>query len=225
MSEQNGTAVAELEVAEVKGLYPKLAEAIADVERIHKDGKNDHFKYTYTSAEQVYKVIRKPLLERGLIVIPSVESSERTPEPVGKGQGRATITRLHIRVVDTASGESFDAFWVGEGQDTGDKSPYKAATGGMKTWLKHLFMLPADDDPEADASTDQPPEPLPYGLDRLGVAADAARLPSSARQKIGGWCEIDENNNVGNSDRLKEAVDLLEAGSVEALMAKIGPAK
>lgn len=203
----------------VRGLYPKLAEAIADVERIHKDGKNDFHKYTYTSAEQVYKVIRKPLLERGLIVIPSVDRSERTQEPVGKGQGHGTVTLLHMRIIDSESGESLEARWIGEGQDTGDKSPYKAATGGMKTWLKHLFLLPADDDPEGDVSTDQ--QPLPYGLPRLGVAADAAKLPSSARQKIGVYCEVDENNNVGNADRLKEAVDLLESGSVESLMGRV----
>ena len=220
MSARNGTAVAEPEVVEaveIKGLYPKLAEAIADVERIHKDGKNDHFKYTYTSAEQVYKVIRKPLLERGLIVIPSVDTSER--------EGKSTVTRLHLRVIDSESGESLEAYWMGEGQDNGDKGPYKAATGGMKTWLKHLFMLPADDDPEADSSTDQAPEPLPYGLPRLGVAADAAKLPSSARRKIGGWCEVDEDNNVGNAARLKESIDLLEAGSAEALMGKIEEAR
>lgn len=216
MSVANGTAVAEPEVVEaqvVRGLYPKLAEAIADVERIHKDGKNDHFKYTYTSAEQVYKVIRKPLLERGLVVIPSVAQSDR--------EGKSTVTRLHLRVVDSETGESLEAFWMGEGQDNGDKGPYKAATGGMKTWLKHLFMLPADDDPEADSSTDRVSEPLPYGLSRLAVAADAAKLPSSARQKIGGYCEVDKDNNVGNSVRLKDAIDLLEAGNVESLMNKV----
>lgn len=209
-----------------KGLYPKLAEAIADVERIHKDGKNDHFKYTYTSAEQVYKVIRKPLLERGLIVIPSVESSERTPEPVGKGQGRATITRLHMRIVDSESGESLEAFWVGEGQDTGDKSPYKAATGGMKTWLKHLFLLPADDDPEADSATDKEPAStdMPFGVPRLVAAADAAQMPSSKRSPIGAWAGVGKDNSVEHPDRLEIAIKEVEAGKVDQLLEMIGAA-
>jgi hypothetical protein len=129
-------------------LYAKLAEAIGDVERIGKDGTNEHFKYKYTSAEEVYRVIRQPLLSRGLLVIPSVEDIATA--------GNSTTLKLLLRIIDSESGEVLTAHWVGEGQDPGDKGPPKAATGGMKTWLRHLFMLPADDDPEADSSTDSP---------------------------------------------------------------------
>ena len=115
----------------------KLAAAIESVNRIGRDGTNEHFRYTYTSAEQVYRVVRGPLLEQGLVIIPSVDTSETT--------GQKTVTRLHLRILDSATGESIEAYWMGEGQDKGDKGPYKAATGGMKTWLKHLFLLPADE--------------------------------------------------------------------------------
>lgn len=150
------------------GLYPKLAAAIEEVDRLAKDGTNDHFHYDYTTAEEVYRVIRGPLLSRGLVVIPSIVGASN--------DGESTILNLHLRVVDSESGEEFEADWLGEGQDKGDKGPYKAATGGMKTWLRHLFLLPADDDPEADATTDKAAEQRPARV--KGSTAGKRRAPS-----------------------------------------------
>ena len=56
-------------------LSAKLAAAIQAVDRIGRDGTNTHFNYSYTSAEQVYRVIRGPLLENGLVIVPSVAES------------------------------------------------------------------------------------------------------------------------------------------------------
>ena len=174
----------------------KLAAAIGEVDRIGKDGTNSHFKYTYTSAEQVYRVVRKPLLDQGLVVIPSVAESTT--------QGQTTVTKLHLRLIDTETGESIEAFWMGEGQDKGDKGPYKAATGGMKTWLKHLFLLPADDDPEGDTSTDA--GPLPYGLPRLEQAG--MRMAKAEKAAVGEW--VFNGTETPDPDRLKVAIDHIE---------------
>lgn len=137
--------------AKPKGLYAKLAEAIAEVEHVAKDGTNEFHKYRYTSAEEVYRELRDPLLKRGLVFVPSVIESQNG--------GDSILARYRMRIIDAESGEALEAEWLGEGQDKGDKAPYKAATGACKTFLRHLFMLPADDDPEADASTDRKPAP------------------------------------------------------------------
>ena len=189
-------------MADAKGLYPKLAEAIAEVDRVGKDGVNAHHKYKYTSAEAIYKVIRKPLLDRGLIVIPSI--------PVSLREGTLTTASLHLKIIDTESGESLEADWVGEGSDKNDKAVFKAATGGMKTWLRHLFMLPADDDPEADSAMDR----AMTAMERLEVAGDRNGLTFDERQEIGKWMhpggQLDES-------RLHVAVAKLEAGETGAL--------
>lgn len=181
----------------------KLAAAIGEVDRIGKDGTNDFHKYTYTSAEQVYRVVRKPLLDQGLVVIPSVAESTT--------QGQTTVTKLHLRLIDTESGESIEAYWMGEGQDKGDKGPYKAATGGMKTWLKHLFLLPADDDPESDASVDA--APLPYGLPRLEQAG--VRMAKAEKAAVGTW--VYNGNDEPDQGRLKVAIDHIENDQVGVL--------
>jgi hypothetical protein len=44
---------------------------------------------------------------------------------------------------------------IGEGQDAGDKGPYKAMTGAQKYALMKTFMIPTGDDPEADEDVDK----------------------------------------------------------------------
>jgi len=196
-------------MSEAKGIAAKLAAAIGEVERIGKDGTNAHFKYTYTSAEQVYRVIRGPLLNNGLVVIPSVDESTT--------QGQTTITKLHLRLIDTETGESIEAYWMGEGQDKGDKGPYKAATGGMKTWLKHLFLLPADDDPEAEVKPHgQRFEPRTNSqLSELAQLVEEVGFSQEERDGLRNW--IRQNPEVHTAT----AVDLLKDGNKPAVMAGV----
>jgi hypothetical protein len=187
------------------GIYEKLADAISDVERIGKDGKNQHFKYTYTSAEQVYRVIRGPLLDHGLVVIPEAVDYNTA--------GDLGTVKLRLRIVDTETGETIEAQWFGEGQDKGDKAVYKAVTGGMKTWLKHLFLLPADDDPEADPATDKAPAKAdPMG--RLRELIGDSGLTKEEMASVGKW--VKPNGKV-LQDRLTKAVHLLESGKAGEL--------
>jgi hypothetical protein len=184
----------------------KLAAAVSEVDRIGKDGTNEFHNYSYTSAEQVYRVVRGPLLEQGLVVIPSVAESTTS--------GQTTITKLHLRLIDTETGEEIEAFWMGEGQDKQDKGPYKAATGGMKTWLKHLFMLPADDDPEADHHTDSAAQRTPTKLDHLGGLLKEHGFSEEDKAGIKKW--LVEEPKL-KAERVDDAVALLERGETDAL--------
>ena len=200
-----------------KGIHAKLAAAISDVERIGKDGTNSFHKYTYTSAEQVYRVIRGPLLEHGLVVIPEATGYE--------ANGDLGTVRLRIRIVDTETGEQIESQWYGEGQDKGDKAVFKAYTGGLKTFLKHLFLLPADDDPEADPSTDRAParskkpsiRPAPGGddLGRLRSLVLERDLTKEQIEAVGKWVKP---NGKPRADRLTQALQLLEAGKAKELV-------
>ena len=207
-----------------KGIYAKLAAAISDVERIGKDGKNQHFKYTYTSAEQVYRVIRGPLLSHGLVVIPEATGYETA--------GDLGTVRLRLRIVDCETGEQIESQWYGEGQDKGDKAIYKAVTGGMKTWLKHLFLLPADDDPEADPSTDRAParsnKPVRSSASQSSAGGDLSRLRNlvarhdltkEQMEAIGRWVKP---NGEARADRMTQALQLLETGKAKELVDLVG---
>ena len=190
----------------MKGIYAKLAAAISDVERIGRDGKNQHFKYTYTSAEQVYRVIRGPLLQHGLVVIPEATGYETA--------GDLSTVRLRMRIVDTETGEEIVSQWYGEGQDKGDKAIFKAFTGGMKTWLKHLFLLPADDDPEADSATDRAPAKTDE-MAQLRTMIGRSGLSKDDMAIVGRW--VKPNGKV-IQDRLQRALQLLDSGKSEQLV-------
>jgi hypothetical protein len=190
---------------ESMGIYEKLADAISDVERIGRDGKNQHFKYTYTSAEQVYRVIRGPLLDHGLVVIPEATDYNTA--------GDLGTVKLRLRIVDTDTGESIEAQWYGEGQDKGDKAVYKAITGGMKTWLKHLFLLPADDDPEADPATDRAPAKADP-MNKLRELIGDSGLTKEQMAAVGKWVKP---NGTVQQDRLTKAVQMLEGGKAGQL--------
>lgn len=189
------------------GIYAKLAAAISEVDRIAKDGTNSHFKYKYTSAEEVYRVVRAPLLKHGLVVIPQATGYEQ--------DGQIGTVRLNLRIVDTETGESIEAQWYGEGQDKGDKAVFKAITGGMKTWLRALFLLPADDDPEADPQTDRKPARQPSQMPRLAKLIDASDLTEPQIAQVKGW--IKPNGKV-LQPRVKQACDLLEGGKPGELL-------
>lgn len=204
--------------AKAKGIHAKLAAAISDVDRIGKDGTNSFHKYTYTSAEQVYRVIRGPLLEHGLVVIPEATGYECN--------GDLGTVRLRIRIVDTETGEQIESQWYGEGQDKGDKAVFKAYTGGLKTYLKHLFLLPADDDPEADPSTDRAPARSKTNrssgqasggddLAQLRALVAKAGLTKQEMEAVGKW--VKPNGKV-RKDRLTQALQLIEAGKTKELI-------
>lgn len=131
-------ATDELPPVPATGLYPKLNAAILQVERLFKDSENTHFKFKFVSADEVYRAVRGPLLDQGLVVIPSIDDVASA--------GGSTTVRMALTIIDSESGERHEAHWVGEGQDNADKGPAKAVTGAMKTWLRHLFLLPSDED-------------------------------------------------------------------------------
>lgn len=192
-------------MSEKRTIAAKLAAAIGEVDRIGKDGTNDFHKYSYTSAEQVYRVVRRPLLDQGLVVIPSATNLAKN--------GQNALIDLELTILDTESGESITAKWAGEGQDKGDKAFYKAATGGMKTWLKHLFLLPADDDPEADATVDR----SAALRERFTELARKEKFTPEERTALWEFVKASDKN-------AQKAVERLEAGDTKGLLGHVSVA-
>ena len=98
----------------------------------------------------------------------------------------------------------------------------------MKTWLKHLFLLPADDDPEADPSTDRAParsnKPVRSSasqgsaggdLTRLGQLVNGSGLTNEQKEALRKWVKP---NGKARADRMTQALQLLEAGKAKELV-------
>ena len=139
-------------------LAVKLAKARSAVQGIEKKGRNRQQGYDYVRAEDVVIAAEKALGENSILVLPGVGmvKEERIKTKQG-GEALLVQVTLDYQVLDAESGESISKPWVGYGYDTpGDKAIYKALTGANKYFLAALLGISFGDDPEADASTDQP---------------------------------------------------------------------
>lgn len=136
-------------------LAAKLAKILGDIGKVEKTGTNEHFKYKYLTESALVYAVRGRLAEAGVFVFTSVESQAvMIVGEEGNKTGLTTVTTRHT-FVDGESGESFEVLSQGQGMDNGDKGGYKAVTGAMKYFLYKSFMIPTDDDPEADDKTDK----------------------------------------------------------------------
>lgn len=154
-------------------LWQKIAKAMELVGYVQKRGKNAFHKYSYATAADVAEKAREAFLEVGLLFLPTVKSVETREKNTAKG-GLTYITRVTMsyQVLDAAIGGSmfYQFEMVGEGQDEGDKSVFKALTGCHKYALMQLLMVSTGDDPEADEKTDQhKPVPPPISADQVVI--------------------------------------------------------
>lgn len=137
-------------------LVKKLAKVMQEVKYIQKRGYNSFNNYKYATESDVAEKIREELAQQNVIMIPSVVSHSTREHTNRKGNTEyITTVKMDFTFVDGDSGEQFVFSMVGEGQDAGDKGPYKAITGAQKYALMKAFMIPTGDDPEVDEGVDQ----------------------------------------------------------------------
>lgn len=136
-------------------LHDKLAEVVAEIGYVAKDGKNDFQNYRYTSAEALLAEVRKPLSARRVTLMPALREVTEREYQTSKGKA-SVITTAHVRFtfVDGETGEREECDWAGQGDDPADKGLGKAFTNAIKTFLREAFLIPTGDDPEADGATD-----------------------------------------------------------------------
>ena len=131
----------------VKSLGTKLAEIMAEVERVPKNGRNEHFGYDFATESDVTAAVRKGFSDRNLVFVPSVESVD------WHGDRLCTVHMTFI-ILDGDSSETLTFKGAGQGQDPGDKAVPKGITSAVKYALLKLFLIPTGDDPESDPRTD-----------------------------------------------------------------------
>jgi hypothetical protein len=129
-------------------LFKKLGAARKAVEPVEKRGTNHEDGYAFVEAVSVVEEANRVLTNRGILILPSVESTEQT---YGKS-GVLVKAHMSFLVIDTASGESVERSWIGYGFDhPGDKAIYQAITGATKYFLAGLLAIPfVGSDPEQD---------------------------------------------------------------------------
>lgn len=201
---------------ESKGLYQKLVEIMEEIGRVEKRGFNSFHNYAYVKEDDLVEAVRGKLSERGILLLPTVESVTR--------EGTLTTAMMSFTFVDSATGETQIAGWAGTGDDKGDKGLYKAYTGAEKYFLMKTFLIPTGDDPEGDEKTDKRVEKKPVTPKQLDGGASRMRRPTERETLLDGVQQVCGLLNKAGDEpqwtkaRLKEFVKTeLAAASVDDL--------
>lgn len=120
---------------------------------IAKNDTNEFDKYKFRGIDAVLNALAPILSRHGVVIFPSVTSSEIRVIPTAKGgtQNHAKVT-VDYTLYD-AEGDSVTHSFVGEGMDRGDKSLNKACTAAFKYFLFEAFCIPVEGTPDADAES------------------------------------------------------------------------
>lgn len=164
-------------------LHAKLAEVMAEAERIPKNGTAPAQMggYRFVQVGDAADAIRTALASRGVSMLPSAVEvvSEAEHETTKVRDGRTitgTMTTLTVRttwtLTDSETGEHAVIQSLGTGADAGDKASPKAQTNAMKYALLMGFLLSTGDDPEASV--------LPERGARTSVTARPAAVADGA---------------------------------------------
>lgn len=171
-------------------IAPKVYSAICAVMEeigktgIAKDRKNQQQGYNFRGIDDVYNELNGILSRHGLVMLPSVVSSERDERQTKNG-GALFYTRLTIdfKLVSSEDGSSDTIRTVGEAMDSADKSSNKAQSAAYKYAAMMVFCIPTEGDNDADQHT--------HEVAPRGSPAEDKPKPVSAAQQKRGLEEID----------------------------------
>jgi hypothetical protein len=164
---------------EKRTLHAKLAEIMAEADRIPKNGRyTGQGQFAYVLVGDAADAIRKALGERKVSMLPSAVDVVSESEHDTRSGG--TMTTLTIRttwtLVDGESGETATIQSLGTGADAGDKASPKAQTNAMKYALLMGFLLSTGDDPEQVDTSDRQQKAGEETLTLLGPISRSGKI-------------------------------------------------
>jgi len=164
---------------QVDQIIPAMHRAIEKIEAVHKTKKNTAMNYRYAGIEDILAAVEGALYLEGIVVISSVLDHENLP-PIPTARG-GQLQRVIVGILTRffhVSGQWIEVSSRGEGTDSGDKSIYKAITGGRKYALLSGLNLITTDDPERPNQLDK--EASPNRMDAKRTATEG-RAPSKMK--------------------------------------------
>jgi len=133
-------------------IHQRLLEVRKSVKVLSKDAKNTHQKFDYVSSSNVLSNLKAEMDKQGLLLVPSVESSEvRSHETKQGGNWFFTILNLVYTWVNVDDPkDTVVCKWLGCGLDSSELGVGKGLTYGEKYFLLKFFNIPTDgDDPDS----------------------------------------------------------------------------
>lgn len=122
-------------------IYQRINAVMAEIDYIHKGGKNDHYKYKFVSHDAVIGALHAQLVKHGITMIPNMDEIHQ--------DGNRTSVKMTIDFVniDEPTDRISVSYW-GYGIDQQDKGVGKAVSYAVKYCLLKVFCLETGDDIE-----------------------------------------------------------------------------
>ena len=156
-------------------LIANLAEIMADTIRMPKGERNPQ-GWSYTSVMDMLDEIRPAMAQRGIVMVPDVETCEWTEGQSARGTATTTCHMTVRWTLYGSDGASISFRTVGEALDTSDKATNKAMTAAQKLAVSKLVMMTTGDAEDIDASHEErvarPEAPRRGPAEDHGVCAD-----------------------------------------------------
>lgn len=133
-------------------IFGLLSKVMADAGAVKKGDYNSHQKFNFRGIDAVINAVSPAMRKHGVIVVPTVITSDY--DSVQVGQNRTVMGHARITITYTfyaPDGSSVAATVSAESMDSGDKATAKAYSVAFRTALLQTLCLPTDEaDPDSD---------------------------------------------------------------------------
>jgi len=192
-------------------IHQRLLEVRKSVKPLSKDAKNTNQNFEYVSSSNVLGSLKAEMDKQGLLLVPSVESSEVRPHTTKSG-GNWFFTILNMVYTWVNVDDPKDIVvckWIGCGLDSSELGIGKAQTYSEKYFLLKFFNIPTDgDDPDSGAkvnSKSTTTKSQPQGATPKDSPDEAmkkldfiAKIMGNAVKATGLQCPADATQDVKN---------------------------
>lgn len=169
-------------------IYAKLAKILAGVKAVTKDQNNVEQHYKYRGIDDVFNELHAEFGKEGVFVTTELIDKNMDTYTTAKS---GTLMHYWKAIYQfnfwAEDGSCVHAIMAGEAADSGDKGLNKCASAAYKVVLLQMFLIPTNEDKDADATTpeEQAPGKNPTGKDKpTGIPIKPSQELISKRKRM-----------------------------------------
>ncbi|MCE5294134.1 MAG: ERF family protein [Chlamydiales bacterium] len=133
----------------IKNIYQRINQVMMEVESVQKEDKKVNGQYTFVSHDAVARALHKPMVNAGIVMIPTTKSM------VQNGNRTEITMEISFINIDDPT-DKVVVEYTGYGIDPQDKGIGKAISYAVKYALLKVFCLETNDDVERDSIEHKP---------------------------------------------------------------------
>lgn len=201
-------------------LAEKIAEAVAEIGDVAKEGDNG--EYTYIRSSDLFRGVRHRLFKRGIVIVPKqILNISRSQPYLTVNDNIIDEVSVTVQYTITDGTETWDIQSAGCGQDYKGKALPIALTGALKSLLKVLGLIAAtEDDPETVNESHVAPGLAEKIDEMVAKCGDDAREWPISRRDVIAWGQACKIARLHEGARIKFLQENFEIDHISDLKRK-----